>query len=118
MNEFYDKKKATSDYLSKAEGKFSWYKTTKEEQDGMLHCFATNDIAKQSHGGMTYQLTQNTTVGIYGAGATTQARMNGDFKQKTVRDEKSMDGQFHRLSDQMKESLLAMALKQSEKCKK
>ena len=64
MNEFCDKKKATSDYLSKAEGKFSWYKTTKEEQDGMLHCFATNDIAEQSHGGMTYQLTRNTKVGM------------------------------------------------------
>ena len=63
-------------------------------------------------------MSRNTTVGIYGAGATTQARMNEDFKGKTVRDEKSMDGQFYRLSDLMKESLLAMALQQSEKCRK
>ena len=39
MNEFCDKKKATSDYLSNAEGKFSWYKTTKEEQDGIAKIF-------------------------------------------------------------------------------
>ena len=64
QSEFLDENKATSDYLSCAEGKYSWANTSAEEHEGLLAAFATNDLAEQPFGALTQQLTQYGTQSL------------------------------------------------------
>ena len=50
------------------------------------------------------------------AAAVAQARMNGDFNRRKLGHKN--DGEFHKLSDEMKRSLLATALKFSGRVRK
>ena len=53
MTEFTDPLKTTSDYLTKAEGKYSKANFSEEEQMELLGTFANNDIAEQPFGRLT-----------------------------------------------------------------
>ena len=46
LRELRDPKKATSDYLSSIEGKYSWKNTTEEQHKKLLGTSATNDAAE------------------------------------------------------------------------
>ncbi len=69
---------------------------------------ATNDSAESPFASLTHQLQQfGRMLGIH-ASAVGHARINGDFN----RDLKNFgnDGAYHRLSDEMRSSLLTFAL--------
>jgi hypothetical protein len=108
LKELRDPNKATSDYLTSADGKFSWGQTTDEEHAAFLGKMATNDSAESPFASLTRQLQQfGRMLGIH-ASAVGHARINGDF----VRDYKNPDndGAYHKLSDEMRSSLLTFAL--------
>ena len=108
LKELRDPKKATADYLSSEDGKFSWGRTTDEEHEASLGRYATNDPAESPFALLTRQLQSfGRVLGIH-ASAVGQARMNEDFKRSKQCDED--DGLFHRLPKEMHDSLLTFAL--------
>ena len=81
LKELRDPKKATSDYLTSAEGKFSWGYTTEDDHNVLIGKSATNDSAERPFAMLTQQIQQfGTILGIH-ASAVGQAKMNGDFKR-------------------------------------
>ena len=56
LTELRDPKKVTSNYLSSADGEFSWGKTTDEEHVAGIGMMATNDPAESPFTGLTQQL--------------------------------------------------------------
>ena len=56
LNELRDPTKATSDYLSCVDGKFSWGMTSDEEHAACLGNMATNDPAESPFAALTQQL--------------------------------------------------------------
>ncbi len=116
MTEFTDPLKATSDYLTKAEGKYSKANFSEEEQTELLGTFATNDIAEQPFGRLTWYIDNFNRIGIGNAAAQAQARMNGDFDRVELGFEK--DGAFHRCNWKKRYSLIATGLKYAEEERK
>ena len=109
LKELRDPKKATSDYLTSAEGKFSWGYTTEDDHNALIGKSATNDSAERPFAMLTQQIQQfGTMLGIH-ASAVGQAKMNGDFKRDHQGREST--GSFLQLPKEMKESLLRLALK-------
>jgi hypothetical protein len=108
LQELRDPAKATSDYLSSAEGKFSWGETTDEEHAACIGKMATNDPAESPFAALTCQLQAfGRVLGIH-ASAVGHARINGDFKRDFKDSVK--DGTYHKLPPDMRESLLRFAL--------
>ena len=56
LNELHDPRKATSNYLTSVEGKFSWGQTTDKEHHAFLGKMATNDPAESPFASLTHQL--------------------------------------------------------------
>jgi len=56
LTELRDERKATVEYLSSYDGKFSWSNTKTNEHKAGLGKFAINDPAESSFGGMTRQI--------------------------------------------------------------
>ena len=56
LKELRDPNKATSDYLTSVDGKFSWSQTTDEEHVAFLGKMATNDSAESPFASLTRQL--------------------------------------------------------------
>jgi hypothetical protein len=107
LDELRDPKKATSDYLSSAGGKFSWGKTTEDEHYACLGKMATNDPAESTFASLTRQLQCfGRVLGVH-ASAIGQARVNGDFDSEVIH---GCDGAYHRLSQNMRQSLMRFAL--------
>ena len=97
------------DYLSSKEGQFSWGQTTDDEHGAMLGKIATNDPAESPFASLTQQLQSfGRLLGIH-ASAVGHARINGDFNRDV--DNESNSGAYHRLSPEMRESLMKFALK-------
>jgi hypothetical protein len=108
LTELRDPKKATSDYLTSADGKFSWGYTTQEEHHACIGKMATNDPAESPFAQLTRQLQNfGRVLGIH-ASAVGHARMNGDFKRDI--NNPTVDGAYHKLSKEMRESLILFAL--------
>ena len=109
LKELRDPKKATSDYLTSSEGKFSWGFTTEEEHNALIGKSATNDSAESPFAMLTQQMQQfGRILGIHAA-AVGQAKMNGDFK-RDLQGKVGRNGAFLRLPKEMKESLLRLAV--------
>lgn len=109
LKELRDPRKASSDYLSSKEGQFSWGQTTDDEHGAMLGKIATNDPAESPFASLTQQLQSfGRLLGIH-ASAVGHARINGDFNRDV--DNESNSGAYHRLSPEMRESLMKFALK-------
>ena len=102
-------KKATSDYVSKANGKYSWKNTPEEVHQKILGTFATNDIAEQPFGRFSWQLDSYNRITFGNAAASAQARMNGDFDRKELGYD--VDGAFIRSTDHEQQSLIVTAIK-------
>ena len=108
LNELHDPRKATSNYLTSVEGKFSWGQTTDKEHHAFLGKMATNDPAESPFALLTHQLQSfGRLLGIH-ASAVGHARMNKDFTCKI--EDCSHDGAYHQLSNEMRQSLLQFAL--------
>ena len=75
----------------------------------MLGTFATNDMAEQPFGMLTYQVDRFNRILFGNAVATSQARMNNDFDRKELGGE-HVDGAFHKLTDKKQHSLIMTAL--------
>ena len=56
LNALCDPKKATSDYLSRKNGRFSWGKTSEEEHAACISKMTTNNPAKSPFAALTRQL--------------------------------------------------------------
>ena len=111
LKELRDPKKATSDYLTSVDGRFSWGNTSEEVHTACLGKYATNDTAETSFAGLTQQLqSYGRLLGVH-ASATGQAKINGDFQQTIGGFNK--DGIFHTISKEMRSSLLMFALKEA-----
>ena len=99
LNELYDPWKATSNYLTSVEGKFSWGQTTDEEHYAFLGKMATNDPAESPFASLTHQLRSfGCLLGIH-ASAVGHARINKDFPRDI--EDSSHDGAYHQLSNEM-----------------
>ena len=79
--ELKDPKRATSDYLTSADGKFSYGYTTEDDHTALNGKSATNYSAERLFAALTQQIQQfGKILGIH-ASAVGQSRMNGDFKR-------------------------------------
>ena len=109
LRELRDPKKATSDYLSSIEGKYSWKNTTEEQHKKLLGTSATNDAAESPFAVVTENLQRFGRLTQVNAAATAHAKINGDFDRKILGADS--DGAFHRLPQKMKQSLIMFAVK-------
>ena len=76
-----DPTKATSDYLTCVDGKFSWGNTSDEEHEACIGRMATHDPAESPFAVLTCQMQAfGRLLGIH-ASAIGHARYNGDFRQ-------------------------------------
>ena len=101
-------------------GKFSWNDTTNDDHLGGLGVMAVNDVAESSFGGTTRQIQSFGRIGLTNAGGIDQVKRNKDFsrgfdnKVKKLNKKGNIEatnGIFHKLSEEMKVSLLTMAKK-------
>ena len=106
--ELRDEKKATSDYLSSGEGKFSWVYTTQEEHQAFIGMMESKDPYESPFAQLTRQLQRFGHVIGINAAAVGHARHNGGFCRSSV-DYEGV-GAFHKLSDEMRESLLRFSI--------
>ena len=108
LTELRDPNKATYDYQSSGEGKFSWGYTTLEEHQACIVMMASNDPSESPFTQLTRQLQCFGRVLGKNAGAVGNARYNGDFRRSSG-DYKGV-GAFRKLSDEMQESLLRFSI--------
>ena len=108
LTELQDPKKATSDYLSSGEGKFSWGYTTQEEHQACIGIMASNDPSESPFAQLAIQLQSfGRVIGINDA-AVGHARQNGDLRRSSG-DYEGV-GAFHKISDEIRESLLRFSI--------
>ena len=79
MLEVADPKKATSDYLSKCNGRFSWSMLTAEEKNATIRMRATNDPSESKFATFTVVLTTGGIIGLDLASGIGQTRYSNDF---------------------------------------
>jgi len=77
--EVADPKKATSDYLSKGGGRFSWAVSSEEEEKASIGMRATNDPSESQFATFTEALATGRRVGVDLASGIGQTRFNNDF---------------------------------------
>ena len=95
-------------YLTSEKGQFSWGYTSDSEHAACLGKMATNDPAESPFAMLTNQMQSfGRMLGIHASGVG-QTRMNGDFERDL--NDGNIDGPFYQLSDQMRDSLITLAL--------
>ena len=108
LTELRDPKKATSDYLSSGERKFSWGYTTQEEHQSCIGMMASNDPSESPFTQLTRQLQSFGRVIGLNSADDGHAGQNGDFRR--ISGYYEVVGAFHKLSDEMRESLLRFSI--------
>ena len=91
--ELQDPTKVTSNYLSSADGEFSWGKTTEDEHAAGIGMMATNDPAESPFAALTQQLQCFGRVMGINASAVGHARLHGDFDRNW--EDSGVDGLYH-----------------------
>ena len=125
MLEVADPKKATSDYLSKCDGRFSWSKLTAEEKNATIGNCATNDPSESEFATFTEVLTTGGRIGLDLASGIGQTRYNNDFgrgqeeyvtgrRSKKAPSVKSV-GLFHDLPVELQDSLVVTSKRHAPK---
>ena len=118
VDELRDPKKATSRHLLSADGKLSWGNTSVEEHEAGKRKMAVNNPAESAFGATTRELHCHGRIGFSECGAVAQERRNGGMargsctesrKRKAEGGKQPTLGLFHRVSHEMRESLLTMA---------
>eukprot|EP00957_Ditylum_brightwellii_P037670 2848862-Ditylum_brightwellii.AAC.1 len=114
LTKLCDKKKNTSSYLSSL--------------DAGLQKMAVNDLVECLFGGLTLELQAYGCIGLANAGGLSQIWINGDLSHGyekgscNSKTDNSMSvkrkGIFHLLSDEMRESLLMVAMKDAPTARK
>jgi hypothetical protein len=112
-----DPKKATLDYLSKCNGRFSWDKSSTEEKNATIGMRATNDPSESQFAMFTEALATGGRIGIDLALGIGQTRYNNDFgcdqdqyvmgRRSKARSVKSV-GLFHELPLELQDSSVVM----------
>jgi hypothetical protein len=116
MLEVADPKKATSDYLSKCDGRFSWSKLTAEEKNATIGMCATSDPSESEFATFTEVLTTGGRIGLDLASGIGKTHYNNDFgrgqeeyvtgrRSKKAPSVKSV-GLFHDLPVELQDSLV------------
>mmetsp|Transcript_13403 Transcript_13403/g.29103 ORF Transcript_13403/g.29103 Transcript_13403/m.29103 type:complete len:910 (+) Transcript_13403:516-3245(+) len=124
LSELRDEKKATASYLSSLEGVFSWGQTSAIDHAAGMRKKASNDDAERAFGNLTSQLQFYGRVGLGSAGGVSQARANGDLsrgherRSQKKKSSKGKVGTFHLLPEQMRLSLIAVAMKDAAAARK
>jgi hypothetical protein len=116
MLEVADPKKATSDYLSECDGRFSWSKLTAGEKNATIGNRATNDPSESEFATFTEVLTTGGRIGLDLASGIGQTRSNNDFgrgQEEYITGRRSKKapsvnsvGLFHDLSVELQDSLV------------
>jgi hypothetical protein len=128
MLQVADPKKATSDYLSKCDGRFSWSKLTAEEKNATIGMRATNDPSECKFATFTKVLATGGRIGLDLASGIGQARYNNDFgraQEEYVTGWRSKApsvksvGLFHELPVELQDSLVVTSKRHApESCQK
>ena len=110
MLEVADPKKATSEYLSKCDGRFSCSKLTAEEKYATIGMRATNDPSESEFATFTKVLATGGRISLDLASGIGRTRYNNDFREYiTGRKSKSPSvksvGLFHELPVELQDSL-------------
>ena len=79
LSELRDKHKSTVEYLSSADGRFSFLNTSDEDYRATLGKIGNNDNTEHPFGAFTWSLQKHGTIRLYHAGGMAQAHVNGDF---------------------------------------
>jgi len=122
--EVADPKKATSDYLSKGNGKFSWAVSSEEEKKASIGMRATNDPSESQFATFTEALATGGRIGVDLASGIGQTRYNNDFGRAqdqyvTGRSSKAEHsgakpfGLFHELPIELQDSLVVTSKRNS-----
>ena len=115
--ELEDPRKANSDYLSIKGGKYSWAEVSDAEKDTCLGLKALHDPSKSVFSTFTEALSTAGRVGLDGAARQGQERFNNDMgcaheymvtgrKRKGKREDNPVIGLFHRLPEELTDSLI------------
>jgi hypothetical protein len=116
MLEVMDPKKATSDYLSKCNGRFSWAMSSTEEKNASIGMRATNDPSESKFATFTEVFATGGRIDLDLAAGIGQARYNNDYgraQEQYVTGWKSKApvvksvGLFHELPPELQDSLVA-----------
>ena len=105
--ELRDPKKITSSYLSSSDGEFSWGQTSDDDHVAGIGMMATNDPAESPFAALTQQIQSYGRIMGSHASAVGHARLHGDF------DRGKINGLYHQLPENMRSSLLELALRMS-----
>ena len=122
--ELRDTRKATSKYLSSSKSKCCWGNTSPEDRVAGLNKMAVNDPAERSFGALTGQLQIYGRISLPYAAGVSQVRTNGDLSRgfettsSNKRKATKKDGFFHTLPEELRNSLIIMALEYSPETKK
>lgn len=109
LEELRSPRKATVSMLSSEDGKFSWGNVTEDMHLACIGKMASNDVPESPFAALTRQLQAfGRVLGIHAA-AIGHARVNGDF---------NIDGAYHQLTPQMRESLVHFAVSKSPEIRK
>jgi hypothetical protein len=113
--EVMDPKKATSDYLSKCNGRFSWAMSSTEEKNASIGMRGINDSSESKFATFTEVLATGGRIDLDVAAGIRQARYNNDFgraQKQHVTGQKSKTpvvksvGLFHELPPELQDSLV------------
>ncbi len=118
--EFRDKKKATWQYLSSADGPLSPKNITDEYRESCRGKEATTNLSESTHACTTQSLKVSGMISLDRSVAEGQTRMNNDFgrghealvsgrKAKETIDRAELMGKYHKLPDELKQSIVAAA---------
>ncbi len=77
--EVADPKKATSDYLSTCDGRFSWAKSSEEEKKALIEMRATNNPSESQFATFTEALATGGCIGVDLTSGIGQTRYDNDF---------------------------------------
>ena len=102
LTEIQNAKKATSDYISSGEGKFSWGYTTQEQHQACIVMMASKDPSENPLAQVTRKPQSfGCVLGINVASVGHASCSSGYYE---------VVGAFHKLSDEMRESLLRFSI--------
>ena len=113
--EVMDPKKATSDHLSKCNGRFSWAMSSTEEKNASIGMRATNDPSESEFATFTEVLATGGRIDLDLAAGIGQAHYNNDFgraQEQYVTGRMSKApvvksvGLFHELPPELQDSLV------------
>ena len=126
--ELRDKSKNTWEYLSSCDGRYSKKNITENDRQETMGIMSHNSISESNHAAATFSLKTGGTIRINHSCAEDQTRMNKDFnrghmamvtgKVSTSGTVDLVQGTYHHLRKELKESLVEAARKNAKQTRK